>query len=308
MIYPITFSIPEEKIVDHPSEKKKLVSSLIPGELGTYTFTSEPEYYAEYQRSLFAMTTRKAGWDCMRHYEILANGCLPIFPFIENCPENTMKILPKSMIVESNSLFLRYFHRKMFTSEEHGQFMDLISRMLEYTRTHLTTRAVAESIRQKLAFPVNSILYLSGNTEPDYLRDLVLHGFKEIMGNACHDYPKISFLYTSDTTPANRLYGNGFSYSRLLDEDTTRDSKRDETLVMDILQKRYDLVVYGSYHRGMPLYEYVSQIYTPDKIVLLCGEDAHPCDSVQWSNRGHPVFVREFDSILNYVSPTEKEG
>lgn len=160
----------------------------------------------------------------------------------------------------------------MFTSEEHGQFADVISRMLEYTRIHLTTRAVAESIRQKLSFSVNSILYLSGNTEPDYLRDLVLHGFKEIMGNACHDYPKISFLYTSDTTPANRLYGNGFSYSRLLDEDTTRDSKRDETLVVDILQKRYDLVVYGSYHRGMPLYEYVSQIYTPDKIVLLCGK------------------------------------
>ena len=36
MLYPITFSIPEEKIVDNIQPKTKLLSSLIPGDTSTY--------------------------------------------------------------------------------------------------------------------------------------------------------------------------------------------------------------------------------------------------------------------------------
>lgn len=37
----------------------------------------EHRYYDDYSRSYFAVTRRKGGWDCMRHYEILAAGTHP---------------------------------------------------------------------------------------------------------------------------------------------------------------------------------------------------------------------------------------
>lgn len=41
-------------------------------------------------------------------------------------------------------------------------------------------------------------LYLSGDTSPDYLRCLMLHGFKFIFRDNCHDYPKIDHIYKSN--------------------------------------------------------------------------------------------------------------
>jgi hypothetical protein len=99
MLNGITFSIPEEKIVKDIPNKSKLLSSLIPGNLSTYIYNNEEDYYNEYKKSLFATTILKAGWDCMRHYEILLNGCIPYFPNIENCPKNTMKLFPKSNLM-----------------------------------------------------------------------------------------------------------------------------------------------------------------------------------------------------------------
>ena len=48
-----------------------------------------------YQNSLFSLTYRKTGWDCLRHYEILASGSIPLFLDLEKCPEDTTT-LPKT--------------------------------------------------------------------------------------------------------------------------------------------------------------------------------------------------------------------
>jgi hypothetical protein len=63
--------------------------------------------------------------------------------------------------------------------------------------------------------------------------------------------------------------------------------------VNDIKNKKYDIVVYGSYHRGMPFYDLVSSIYKPNEIILLCGEDIHCCDYSYFVRKGHTIFVRE---------------
>lgn len=68
MLHPITFSIAEQKIVNIIPKKTKILSSLIPGDISTYIYNTEEEYYKEYQQSYFATTTKKSGWDCMRHY------------------------------------------------------------------------------------------------------------------------------------------------------------------------------------------------------------------------------------------------
>ena len=87
MLYPITFSIPEEKVINYIPQKTKILSDLIPGKIETYIYDNENDYYSEYRKSYFAISTKKSGWDCLRHYEILANGCIPYFYNIKECPK-----------------------------------------------------------------------------------------------------------------------------------------------------------------------------------------------------------------------------
>jgi hypothetical protein len=85
---PISFSIPSEKIIDHLPLKTKLfpahivdeeVSKHVEGSFTSYAFETESEYYRDLQMSRFGITTRRSGWDCLRHYEIAANGSVICF-------------------------------------------------------------------------------------------------------------------------------------------------------------------------------------------------------------------------------------
>ena len=79
-VHPISFAIPKSKIKKSIQQKKNfLLSPLIPGKLKTYIYEDEENYNTMYQNSIFALTYKKAGWDCFRHYEILMNGCIPFF-------------------------------------------------------------------------------------------------------------------------------------------------------------------------------------------------------------------------------------
>ena len=84
---PIAFSIPEEKIVPEPPEKRKQFNAHVVdvevaeriGASAEYAFEDEGEYYADLRASRFGVTTKRTGWDAMRHYELAANGCVPCF-------------------------------------------------------------------------------------------------------------------------------------------------------------------------------------------------------------------------------------
>jgi hypothetical protein len=297
MIHPITFSIAKEKITTKIPLKTKLVSNLIPGQIQTYIYNNEEDYYNEYKQSLFAITTRKAGWDCMRHYEILANGCIPYFPNLEQCPINTMALLPKSLLYEANTLYEKHKDKQLeqLTINDMIECNNLIHLLLEYTRNHLTTSKLATYVLEKSNHQnVKSILYLSGNPNPDYLRCVTLHGFKENLGIHCHDYPKIQHIYKGTYS---HLYGKGISYTNLLDHNQ-HDTTRDQTIHNDIINHSYDIVIYGSYHRGIPFYDLVSQYYKPNEVIFMCGEDdnhgyGNPDNHLTFVDKGHTVFVRE---------------
>jgi hypothetical protein len=229
MLHPITFSIPKEKICKNTSLKTKILSDLIPGDVSTYIYNTEEEYYDEYKKSYFAITKQKGGWDCMRHYEILANGCIPYFIDISNCPKNTMFLLPKDLFIEANILYDNKFKHKMvneLSEEDINEYNLLCAKMVEYTKNHLTTDKIAEYVLQKCNKKCNNILYLSGDTNPDYLRCLTLHGFKTLFGIACHDYPKIEHIYKSDNINYKELYGKGITYTNLLSSTLARKQFR----------------------------------------------------------------------------------
>jgi hypothetical protein len=280
-VYPISFSIPESKVVSEVPAKTKRFAHIIPGDSSTYIFREEQAYSKDYQDSLFGHTRKKGGWDCLRHYEILANGCIPWFKDLDLCPSDTLAQFPKDLV------------REAMQSDTPNDF---IPRLLDYTRTHLTCRAMAQYVFDTVGCPTpRKVLFLSGNPNPDYLRCLTLIGMKQILGNQCMESVPIPHIYEDYPTPET-LYGRGFTYSRILPQS----AKPPPIHIDDLRNGSFDLVVYGSLHRGMPYWEEVTKAYPPQRIVLLCGEDCdepdqahHSCWGKDLGQKGFHVFMRE---------------
>lgn len=136
-VYPISFGIPAEKIVSDIPPKSRDWALNYPGKLATYIYNEESAYYSDYQSSKYAVTFRKAGWDCLRHYEIIANGCLPYFTDIASCPETCMINFPKEIIKE---IFLKVSNNEEFTDEKYNELVEVL---LAHCREYLTTEALA---------------------------------------------------------------------------------------------------------------------------------------------------------------------
>lgn len=101
-VYPIYFAIPVSKIgTIKPVVKSQVRAQSDPRDPETYIYTQEHDYYKDYSTSLFAFTTKKAGWDSMRTLEIMANGCIPLFLDLAQCPEYTCIQLPKPELLEA---------------------------------------------------------------------------------------------------------------------------------------------------------------------------------------------------------------
>jgi hypothetical protein len=206
-----------------------------------------------------------------------------------------MYLCPKQLFIDANALYERFKTKNIdsLTDEDKKEYYVLLRHLYDYTKNYLTTYKMAKYILRLTNFEhVSKILYLSGSISPDYLRCVTLHGFKKIFGANCHDFPRIPHIYKSHNVPNNCLYGNGFTYSRLLDNSTHNDYL-DYRIEEDIKNKYYDIVIYGSFHKGMPFYDLVGNVYKPNEIILLCGEDIHACCYNDALTSGHNIFVRE---------------
>ena len=296
-LYPINFSIPSCKIVKDVSVKKKFVANIVPNKTGTYIYNTEEEYYKDYQESLFGITMKKGGWDCLRHYEIIANGCIPYFENIENCPVNTLTLFPKDLLLKGNVLYKKIAATntnneiESISIEDLSECNNLINALLIHLREYLTTEKLAKYILDKLNYKnVSKILYISSISTPNYLRCLTLHGFKTLFGTNCHDFIQIPHLYKSYNLPD--LYGKGFTYAYNLDDSLKCDIN--ETIVIENIKNNlYDLVIYGDIDAGTPYYDILQQHYTSEKIIFLHGGDTNNGNYIPFYYKGHPIFVRE---------------
>lgn len=133
-IKPISFAIPTCK-VNFVKEKIKHVAFINPLDKSTYIYNNEADYYKDYQEARFAITLKKAGWDCMRHYEILANGCIPCFYYIDKCPEQTLTHFPKKQCLE--------VLEKLKTESPEKVYEDYIESFENHFLSHNTTKALA---------------------------------------------------------------------------------------------------------------------------------------------------------------------
>jgi len=147
-IKPITFSYPEEKLGKINKNKTQKTGTVIPGDQSTYifrgnsfSFDMEKKYYKDYNKSYFGLTEKKAGWDCMRHYEIMGNYCLPYFPDLMYCPNSTLYNFPKKLIIEGN---------KLMDNFDEQEYFRILDEMFEYFKNNLTTKAVAQDLINRI--------------------------------------------------------------------------------------------------------------------------------------------------------------
>lgn len=97
---PTAFAIPKEKITHdvnlsgkvhllpaHIVDEEVRESNLVAHQSGfDHVFTSEHDYYHNLQQAKFGITTKRGGWDCLRHYEIAANGAVVCFRNLDKKP------------------------------------------------------------------------------------------------------------------------------------------------------------------------------------------------------------------------------
>jgi len=86
-VHPLAFSIPESLIsLKLPNKSQLFPSHIVDRDLSNklgasanYVFADEQSYRSDLACSRFGITTRRAGWDCLRHYEIAAAGAVICF-------------------------------------------------------------------------------------------------------------------------------------------------------------------------------------------------------------------------------------
>lgn len=88
------------------SDKCHLLAPCDPRDVRTYVYHSEESYFNQYSASWFGYTCKKSGWDCLRHYEIVACGCLPFFDGFANKPFFTMFEYPRFLQNQANELYI----------------------------------------------------------------------------------------------------------------------------------------------------------------------------------------------------------
>lgn len=278
---------------DTLSEKTQAFSTIVPGVKSTYRFKkSQREYYDEYAKSYYAFTQKKAGWDCMRHYEILAAGAIPYFLDLHDAPSSALHNFPRELVQQAMALpGVSQEGTIDFDVFPKREYVRLRLALRQHTVAYLTTQSVAKEFVSKLNGAPKSVLFLSSSPRPDYLRCSLLAGLKSVLGATnVLDAIKVPHIY--ETYPPNlalKLYGNGFSYTRVLPEDPDLD-RSPLGVEAAIRAKKYDVVVYGSMYRGLPYLDLVKANYPPNRIVFVFGEDSHKCRIVL---PGSTYFIRE---------------
>ena len=304
-IWPMSYSIPDEQIVDSDivAQKTQEVADLVPGQPNTYCYGpgQEREYNDMYRRARFAYTMKKGGWDCLRHYEIMANGCIPIFRGLDQCPADTLTTFPKRLIQEVNQRF------EDGTVDE-AYYHASVKQMLDHVRLHCSVSSTAHYFLQKMGNPSNNrdkpgyrVLMIRCDPGVNYSREtfwIGLHRHITGQGGVAVEYPRIDYLYDTWSGDKGKLYGNGFTYAGRIHElgDTFGHAfgpRFSENEIVDKIKSRwFDFVIYGKVGPDelrdgsmphLPVWDHVFASYKKPEIAFLYGGDE--CIDLTTENR-----------------------
>ena len=155
----ISFSIPQSKIVTQLPAKSKLfplhivdeeVAAHVPGARVRPIFARESDYYSDLRASHYAVTMKRAGWDCLRHYEIAANATVMCFRDLRRKP---VLSAPHGLIPGHNCLSYESFAdlRRVRGRLDQARYAELQRHSLAWARAN-STRVRAEVFLNRLGF------------------------------------------------------------------------------------------------------------------------------------------------------------
>ena len=273
MIYPISYSFPAESIVPYISFKTEHTAKHL------YQFEKSEDYLKNYRNSFFGMTQKRAGWDCLRHYEILSQGTIPHFTNLENLPLKTMVNFPKELVIHLNK---KYYHKSLeeIYKEPSSIVYNDLDGLLQYTKEHLTTEETANYLLEKSKHESAKEILLLTNllpTESDYLLSLTTHGFKQLFKGKIDCYPEFDYHYTSfPVEETKKMYGRGFNYTRFL-PDHYKSIRTKSEIEKKVQRHEYDCIFlfFDEYSdENVPID--ILKWYKHNEIAVICGKDCNP--------------------------------
>lgn len=157
----ISFSIPASKIIEIlPVKLKMFPEHIVDDEIrenlynnfaSTYKFNTEKEYYNDLQISKYGITTKRSGWDCLRHYEIAANGTVICFRDLDKKPINCA---PHGLIIGLNCISYSSFNDLMnqINKIDETMYLNLQIETLKWAKKFTTENIASKLISNILEF------------------------------------------------------------------------------------------------------------------------------------------------------------
>lgn len=300
--YPVSFCFPPSKIRPLQSKTKRF-GTVIPGKLDTYIFKDESLYMQDYGTSWFGLTCKKAGWDCMRHLEILGAGSIPLID-LKDCPDQTMFWYPKDLLTH-----IYKYHKRADISTLEKWCKELRQYFLEHLTSDQMVRYMFKMMKKPYA---QKVLYIDQSCQDnrdvmkdymrekgtikhnykvgDYLSLMIYSGLKEVCGKQCESVYHPPYMYT-DFKDSTELYGMGFNYAKNLDPSLREESQTWEQIKSKIENHYYELIVFGDWDRERSLLSIISKHYKSSEIIACFGADRLYTPSEEDDNV--TIFARE---------------
>tara|TARA_Y100000034_G_scaffold134773_1_gene204182 strand:- start:1476 stop:2546 length:1071 start_codon:yes stop_codon:yes gene_type:complete len=111
-----------------------------------HTFDQEEQYYQDLSKSWFGLTCKKGGWDCLRHYEIIAAGSLLLFKDYDLKPKQCSPQELPCLTYSSQSELENIFDRLIIKNKPTKEYKNLLFAQRQWLFSHGTTEARAIKI------------------------------------------------------------------------------------------------------------------------------------------------------------------
>jgi hypothetical protein len=158
-LVPIEIAYPAEKIcADVPTKTKDFPAHIVDLEVGevlgqrlahdrVHLFDREADYLQDLRASRFGITTKRAGWDALRHVEIAAAGAVPCFRNLERKPAGCA---PHGLVDGDNCVSYRNAEDLMRRLEKLGgdDVRHLAYRALDWARTKTTVQSATRFVER----------------------------------------------------------------------------------------------------------------------------------------------------------------
>jgi hypothetical protein len=138
-------------------------------------------------------------------------------------------------------------------------------------------------------------------SQGDYLEMAILHGLRKLLGENFVDYPRKKIMYHDfSDSPKNELHGQGFTMLKKPLEDINREN---------VLNDRYDAVIYGSGHlRGEKPFDKKICELADNNVWILDGHDLYGNADIKKIYNGEEIignqFSKSFKRELIFEEPT----